>query len=60
MDSPTLTEIFKKGITKGRFDVLPLSDYPFSGHNEKKKNFIMLLNSARKELGLGPYPYGEK
>lgn len=65
VDSPTLTEMFKKGIVielfrlktkEERIDVLPLSDYPFSGYDEKKKNYIRLLNLERRELGLDPYP----
>lgn len=64
VDSPTLTEMFKKGIViellklktrEERIDVLPSLANPFSGHDEKKKNYIRLLNSERKELGLDPY-----
>jgi hypothetical protein len=65
VDSPTLTEMFKKGIVielarlktrEERMDALPLSDYPFSDYDEKKKNYIRLLNEERIELGLDPYP----
>jgi hypothetical protein len=65
VDSSTLTEMFKKGIVielfrlktkEERLDVLPLSDYPFSGYDEKKKNYIRLLNLERRGLGLDPYP----
>ncbi len=68
VDSPTLRKLFKTGIIiellklktrEERIDVLPTPVDPFSGHNDKKKNYIRLLNSARKELGLEPYPAGE-
>ncbi len=60
--------MFKKGIIiellklkskEERKSVLPTPVDPFSGHNEKKKNYIRLLNLERKELGLDPYPEGE-
>lgn len=63
VDRDALVELFKKGVvvellrlrTKDqRLDILPGISDPFMDHNEKKRNYIRLINIERKELGLDP------
>lgn len=68
VDLITLRELFKKNITiellklknkEERIDVLPSISSPFSGNENKKKNFIRLINVERVYLGLDPETGGE-
>lgn len=63
VDLKTLGELFKKNVTvellklknkEERLNVLPSISSPFIGHEEKKKNFIKLINIERVFLGLDP------
>lgn len=63
VDREALEELFKKGVViemlrlktrEQRLDALPHISDPFINHNEKKTNYIKLMNLERKELGLDP------
>lgn len=63
VDIKTLRELLKKGVTvevlrlktkQERLEGLPSISSPFINNNEKKKNFIRLINIERINLGLDP------
>ncbi len=69
VDKHSRAELFKKGVSvelmklrskEERLDALPSVSGPFVDNDEKKRNFIKLINTERKQLGLDPETGGRK